>query len=157
MSNRKTNREKSITSELPDIRTKTLQIKDQALKEIIEFLWCNVKEDRSILYLLIFVCAIEQDDIVTKFIKEKTDNFEGYDFPEVSQDDPTEIVIKDPIILNKTFSYGLSLRSLKLLNYIFDGAQILYLNPWITEDQILNLIYHQEDQNIQNILRLLCK
>lgn len=117
----------------------------------------NVMDDKSILYLLIFVWAIEQDDEVTRFIKDKTDNFEGYDFPEVSQDDPTEIVVKDPMILNKTFTYALNLRSLKLLQYIFDGAQKLFLSPSVTEDQILELIVNQNDLNVQSILRMIWK
>ena len=157
LSHRKSNRESINTSFLPDINNKSLHIKDQALREIIEYLWMNVVEDKSVLYLLIFVWAIEQDEEVTRFIKDKTDNFEGYDFPEVSQDDPSEIVVKDPIVLNKTFSYALNLRSYKLLQYIFDGSQKLFLSPWITEDQIVDLIFNQSDPNVQSILKLLWK
>ena len=115
----------------------------------------DIIEDSSILYLLIFIWAVEQDEEITTFVKENTDNFEGYNISEDDLNDLSEIVIRDPIILNRTFSYWLNKRNIEMLKYVIDGSKNMFLMPWVTENQIIELILNLKDPRVEDALKYL--
>ena len=98
-------------------------MKQAVVKNIVEQLCLTVIENSSALHLLIFICAIEQNDEITEFVKENTDNFDGYTMEESDLDDLSEIVIRDATILNKTFSYCLFVKDIEILKYVVEGSK----------------------------------
>jgi hypothetical protein len=100
-----------------------------ALEDIFDYLSLNLVEDQSTLYLLIFVAAVENNETVVKLIKEKTDNFEGYDNPETNKDDLVGILTGDPRILENSFSLAIKFKSLVMVKYILEGAADYFLYP----------------------------
>ena len=98
-------------------------LKQAVVQNIVEQLCLTVIENSSALHLLIFICAIEQNDEITEFVKENTDNFDGYTMEESDLDDLSEIVIRDATILNKTFSYCLFVKDIEILKYVVEGSK----------------------------------
>ena len=68
---------------------------------------------------------------------------------------PYDIVINDLRILNETMNYSLKLRSVSLIEYILKGAEDLFINASITEEQLLPLLINQNDEICQKILKFI--
>ncbi|CAI2387331.1 unnamed protein product [Moneuplotes crassus] len=134
------------------------KIIDEELEEYIDFLVLTLDENRDILYLLMFIAAIEDDEKLTISIKEKTDNFEGYNTPENQNDlnNLAELLTNDPLILNRAFIHAINLRSIPIIEYIIKGAENLYLNPSIDDAHILKLVEDYKDPKCIQILKLIC-
>lgn len=52
-------------------------------------------------------------------------------------------------------NYSLKLRSLSLIEYILKGAEDLFINASITEEQLLPLLINQNDETCQKILKFI--
>lgn len=129
--------------------------KDKSLYELIEYLCMNLDQETGILCLLMFIAAIENDDYITTFIRQRTDNFSGYYYPRGIREHPYDIVTNDLRILNATFNYSLKLRSMNLLEYVLKGAEDLFINASVSEDQLLPLLINQYDEVNQQILKFI--
>ena len=129
--------------------------KDKNLYELIEYLWNNVDENKVIVWLLLYIAAIEDDKLITSFTKQRTNNFAWYYYPNGIKQHPSDIVINDLRILNETLNYSLKLRSLSLIEYILKGAEELYINGSVTEEQLLPLLINQSDDACQKILKFI--
>ena len=129
--------------------------KDKSLYELIEYLWNNADEEKEIVWLLLYIAAIEDDEYITGFIRQRTKNFIWYYYPRGLKQPPYEVVINDLRILNETLNYSLKLRSLSLIEYILKGAEDLFINGSITEEQILPLLINQADDTCQKILKFI--
>ena len=129
--------------------------KDKSLYELIEYLCTNVEEENGILWLLMFIAAIENDEYITTFIKQRTSNFTGHFYPRGIKEHPYDIVINDLRILNETFNYSLKLRSMNLIEYVLKGAEDLFINASVSEVQLLPLLINQYDEINQQILQFL--
>ena len=115
----------------------------------------NVEEENGILWLLMFIAAIENDEYITTFIKQRTDNFSGYFYPRGIKEHPYDIVINDLRILNATFNYSIKLRSINLIEYVLKGAEDLFINVSVSEEQLLPLLINQYDEINQQILKFI--
>ena len=115
----------------------------------------NVEEENGILWLLMFIAAIENDEYITTFIKQRTDNFSGYFYLRGIKEHPYDIVINDLRILNATFNYSIKLRSINLIEYVLKGAEDLFINVSVSEEQLLPLLINQYDEINQQILKFI--
>jgi hypothetical protein len=115
--------------------------------EIVKNLCLSTRQDKSILYFLIYVAGVECDDELTIMIKNATDNYEGYEHPELINHDPFDIITEDLSILDKSFKHALEIKSLVLIEYILNGADKLYLNAVINDDDVLKLIENLDDND----------
>ena len=107
------------------------------------------------IYLLIFISAIETNPEVTQYIREWTKHFVWYYYPRGFKENPYDVVISDLRILNEAFVYSLKLRSLALIEYILNSCENLYINPSITEKHISPLLIDHEEENVQKILKFM--
>jgi hypothetical protein len=115
--------------------------------EIVKNLCLSTRQDKSILYFLIYVAGVECDDELTIMIKNATDNYEGYEHPELINHDPFDIITEDLSILDRSFKHALEIKSLVLIEYILNGADKLYLNAVINDDDVLKLIENLDDSD----------
>ena len=128
---------------------------DKSLNDLIEYLWNNIRGERGVTWLLIFISATENDFEITNFIREKTNNFAWSYYPKGFKEDPYDVVINDLRILNETLSYALRLRSLTLIEYILNSSENLYINASLSEIQLRPLLIDQDDENVQKILKFI--
>lgn len=128
-------------------------ITNHSLGDLIEYLCEKYTEEAGVIYLLIFISAIEVEGDITRYIRQYTNNFEWYYYPKGFNEDPYDLIINDLRILNEAFSYSIKLRSLALIEYIMNSWEKLYINPSISEVQIIPLLLDHNDENVQNILR----
>ena len=131
-------------------------LKDPSFNELIEYLWIKYAEEESgVIYLLIFISAIETNPEVTQYIREWTKHFVWYYYPRGFKENPYDVVISDLRILNEAFVYSLKLRGLALIEYILNSCENLYINPSITEKHISPLLIDHEEENVQKILKFM--
>lgn len=85
--------------------------RSKKVDELLEDLALNIVENQDVLYLLMFISAIENNEELTNLIKEKTDNFEGYITPKDSGEplNMVDIFTQDPSILNRAFGHAVTL------------------------------------------------
>lgn len=102
-----------------------------------------------------FIAAVENDEDLVKLIREKTENFEGYDHHHLRDEIPFFILTKDLNVLDRAFQYALEIRNIALITYILEGAEKCFINASIRDDQILMLLEDIEDETNQEILRQL--
>lgn len=113
------------------------------LNDTLDYLALNIADNKDVLFLLIFVAAIEGNEELTKTIKEKTNNFEGYDrTPEEENklQNLVDLITEDPDILNRAFAHALKIKSITLMEYIIEGAENYFINPCVDDNQILKLV-----------------
>lgn len=130
-------------------------ISDHSLGDLIIYLWDKYTEENGVIYLLIFISAIEPEKEIMEYIRECTNNFKWFYYPHGFKEDPYEIVINDFRIVNEAFAYGLKLRSLALIEYILNSWEKIYVNPSINEKQIIPLLIEYKDENVQKILKFI--
>jgi hypothetical protein len=134
-------------------------IEDFDGQENIKHLIINLSEglnnDKRIIYFLIFIAAMEDNDFITSLVKEQTGNYEGYEYPEQIADNPFEMLEKDQNILDNAFKYALQKSNISMISYILDGADKSFLNCTIRDENILQFLYDLTDNTNVEILRLL--
>lgn len=127
----------------------------QNVADIVKNLCINISQDSNILYFLIFVAGVERNEELTQMVRESSDNFEGYDHPELIDNDPYEIVTKDSNVLDKSLQHALSIKSLVLLEYILNGADKCFINASMDDNQVLKIIENLDDPVYQGILKFI--
>ena len=142
------------SNEKPENNYKRSKI-NHSLGDLIEYLWEKYIEENGVIYLLIFIAGIEPEKEIMEYIKETTNNYVWYYYPRGFTEDPYDIIINDMRILNEAFSYALKLRSMALIEYILNSWEKHYINPSISEEQIVPLLIDHTEENSQNILKFI--
>jgi hypothetical protein len=127
----------------------------ESIKRMIISLSDGLNNDKRIIYFLIFIAAMEDNDFITSLVKEKTGNYEGYEHSEQLADNPFEMLEKDQNILDYAFKYALQKSNISMILYILDGADKSFLNCTIRDENILQFLYDLTDNTNVEILRLL--
>jgi len=145
-----------LLERIASIDTQDDYINHDNLMKTIVALSKNLDRNGKILYTLMFIAAVENRDDVTRLVKTLTNNFKDYDNQNYVQTmTPFEMATKDLKILNNAFDFSLKNRNVALLKYILEGAEKLYLNASICDEQILNLMDDLHNKTNKEILRYL--
>lgn len=141
---------------LPMIDSKDDYSDVKRITRLVDTLAGRMPDDKDILSLLMYIAGIENNPDIAQAIRAATDNFAGYGAPEKQVDDDLfAMITEDPHIIDNAFDHALKNRSLSVLEYILEGADKVFINATINDDQILSLIEGLDEVNNQRILKYL--
>ena len=95
-----------------------------------------------------YIAGIENNKEIENFILSCTNNFALYPEFNISNRSAFDMVTADKnlTVLNKSVRYAIETRNETLLQYILNGADKLFLNASIRDEQILNILDDLNDE-----------
>lgn len=131
----------------------------EKLKRNIITIANSIDYDDKIKFVLVYIAGIECDEEITNQVIASTNNFKSWPEFDLKQYSAFNLVTQDKelMILNKSFTYALDTRNTAMVEYILNGAEKLFINASINDDQILDLLEDLDDKTNQKILRMLCE
>ena len=120
----------------------------EKLKRTIHSMAHQFEYDERIKYILVYIAGIEDNKDIENLILSCTNDFAAYPEFNISTRSAFDMVTadKDLTVLNKSVKYAIETRNLALLRYVLNGADNLFLNASIKDEQILDILDDLNDE-----------